>query len=161
MSCNEIANRDFCSPRQQQRKRWKLWGSSPRPFGMAPVTTALERSAQLSCRIGHGSAGYDFGMSVATPPTATWQCIRGKMVGVKHMSLHWGLNPGPSVYKNDALPLSYRGICRTYLRPQQFPNTLPTPKVPRSLPKGPAIGSTRRRRLLRQTHSSPPCNPPS
>ena len=26
---------------------------------------------------------------------------------------HWGLNPGPSVYKTDALPLSYRGLCRT------------------------------------------------
>ena len=25
------------------------------------------------------------------------------------MSPHWGLNPGPSVYKTDALPLSYRG----------------------------------------------------
>ena len=25
------------------------------------------------------------------------------------MSLHWGLNPGPSVYRTDALPLSYRG----------------------------------------------------
>ena len=25
-------------------------------------------------------------------------------------SLHWGLNPGPSVYKTDALPLSYRGL---------------------------------------------------
>jgi hypothetical protein len=25
-------------------------------------------------------------------------------------TLHWGLNPGPSVYKTDALPLSYRGI---------------------------------------------------
>ena len=24
-------------------------------------------------------------------------------------SLHWGLNPGPAVYKTDALPLSYRG----------------------------------------------------
>ena len=24
-------------------------------------------------------------------------------------SLHWGLSPGPSVYKTDALPLSYRG----------------------------------------------------
>ena len=24
-------------------------------------------------------------------------------------SLHWGLNPGPSVYRTDALPLSYRG----------------------------------------------------
>ena len=27
--------------------------------------------------------------------------------GIK--SPHWGLNPGPSVYKTDALPLSYRG----------------------------------------------------
>ena len=27
----------------------------------------------------------------------------------KHQSPHWGLNPGPSVYKTDALPLSYRG----------------------------------------------------
>ena len=27
------------------------------------------------------------------------------------ISPHWGLNPGPSVYKTDALPLSYRGIC--------------------------------------------------
>ena len=26
-------------------------------------------------------------------------------------SPHWGLNPGPSVYKTDALPLSYRGLC--------------------------------------------------
>ena len=25
-------------------------------------------------------------------------------------SLHWGLNPGPSVYRTDALPLSYRGL---------------------------------------------------
>ena len=24
-------------------------------------------------------------------------------------SLHWGLSPGPSVYKTDALPLSYKG----------------------------------------------------
>ena len=26
-------------------------------------------------------------------------------------SLHWVLIPGPSVYKTDALPLSYKGIC--------------------------------------------------
>ncbi len=30
--------------------------------------------------------------------------------GGQSFSLHWGLNPGPSVYKTDALPLSYRGI---------------------------------------------------
>ena len=28
----------------------------------------------------------------------------------KSNSLHWGLSPGPSVYKTDALPLSYRGL---------------------------------------------------
>jgi hypothetical protein len=28
----------------------------------------------------------------------------------KGSSLHWGLSPGPSVYKTDALPLSYRGL---------------------------------------------------
>jgi hypothetical protein len=27
----------------------------------------------------------------------------------EEISPHWGLNPGPSVYKTDALPLSYRG----------------------------------------------------
>ena len=29
--------------------------------------------------------------------------------GLPTGSLHWGLSPGPSVYKTDALPLSYRG----------------------------------------------------
>ena len=35
--------------------------------------------------------------------------------GHSFKSLHWGLNPGPSVYKTDALPLSYRGISITFL----------------------------------------------
>ena len=30
----------------------------------------------------------------------------------KPCSLHWGLSPGPSVYKTDALPLSYRGASK-------------------------------------------------
>ncbi len=36
---------------------------------------------------------------------------RERILGAKctELSLHWGLNPGPSVYKTDALPLSYRG----------------------------------------------------
>ena len=29
------------------------------------------------------------------------------------ISPHWGLNPGPSVYKTDALPLRYRGVVFT------------------------------------------------
>ena len=32
-----------------------------------------------------------------------------KACGPRRISPHWGLNPGPSVYKTDALPLSYRG----------------------------------------------------
>ena len=101
----------------------------------------------LACLLAHS------GVAVGSvQPTATWQCRWGRMVGVKHVSLHWGLNPGPSVCKPDALPLSYRGICRKYIRPQQFPNTLPTPKIPRSLPRGPAIGSTRRRRPFLRQH---------
>ena len=101
----------------------------------------------LACLLAHS------GVAVGSvQPTATWQCRWGRMVGVKHVSLHWGLNPGPSACKPDALPLRYRGICRKYLRPQQFPNTLPTPKNPRSLPKGPAIGSRRRRRPFLHQH---------
>ena len=37
------------------------------------------------------------------------------------ISLYWGLNPGPSVYKTDALPLSYRGFCaRGYAPNKQY-----------------------------------------
>jgi hypothetical protein len=39
---------------------------APLPFGMALVTTALERSAKLPCPIGYGCAGSDFAMSVGT-----------------------------------------------------------------------------------------------
>ena len=39
-------------------------------------------------------------------------CVCVKILSLKHnISPHWGLNPGPSVYRTDALPLSYRGIC--------------------------------------------------
>ena len=36
-------------------------------------------------------------------------CIPAIPLWCGHWSLHWGLSPGPSVYKTDALPLSYRG----------------------------------------------------
>ena len=32
-----------------------------------------------------------------------------KNIYVDKKSPHWGLSPGPSVYRTDALPLSYRG----------------------------------------------------
>ena len=41
------------------------------------------------------------------------RCVRAESIFslINNISPHWGLNPGPSVYKTDALPLSYRGIC--------------------------------------------------
>ena len=42
-------------------------------------------------------------------------------------SPHWGLNPGPSVYRTDALPLSYKGhaiIHSTFAKFRQMPYTL-------------------------------------
>ena len=44
---------------------------------------------------------------------------QGSLFEEHRMSLHWGLSPGLSVYKTDALPLSYRG---TY---QQAPLSYP------------------------------------
>ena len=41
-------------------------------------------------------------------------------------SPHWGLNPGPSVYKTDALPLSYKGHV-----PNGLPETVCLCKSPR------------------------------
>ena len=38
-------------------------------------------------------------------------------------SLHWGLSPGPSVYKTDALPLSYRGNCNEVPIDRNYPKT--------------------------------------
>ena len=38
---------------------------------------------------------------------------------INAISPHWGLNPGPSVYKTDALPLSYRGLAN-WRRPGQL-----------------------------------------
>ena len=39
-----------------------------------------------------------------------WNVCRGRLDALVQKSPHWGLNPGPSVYKTDALPLSYRGL---------------------------------------------------
>ena len=35
--------------------------------------------------------------------------IRGSTYSICKEGPHWGLSPGPSVYKTDALPLSYEG----------------------------------------------------
>ena len=55
-------------------------------------------------------------------------------------SPHWGLNPGPSVYKTDALPLSYRGFRfddklvrpTIYFGPAEMPIARRTHSPPRS-----------------------------
>ena len=42
------------------------------------------------------------------------------------LSTHWGLSPGPSVYRTDALPLSYKGhaiIHATFAKLRQMPYT--------------------------------------
>ena len=47
-------------------------------------------------------------------PRASVSCVFGvarvPLCVCNACSPHWGLNPGPSVYKTDALPLSYRGL---------------------------------------------------
>ena len=45
----------------------------------------------------------------------------------KKKSPHWGLNPGPSVYKTDALPLSYRGVDHK----SQNANSIAVTKLPK------------------------------
>ena len=59
--------------------------------------------------------------------------MTGCILQVANMPLspHWGLNPGPSVYKTDALPLSYRGrcdfhhtICHKAIRKGEKPNAI-------------------------------------
>ena len=55
-----------------------------------------------SCQ-GHILSGEKCWSHLLDKRTCNFECAQRKP------SLHWGLNPGPSVYKTDALPLSYRG----------------------------------------------------
>ena len=62
----------------------------------------------------------------SSPGPHVWICMctsqskqRGRPASLEgecilEASLHWGLNPGPSVYRTDALPLSYRGFVRLW-----------------------------------------------
>ena len=43
-------------------------------------------------------------------------------------SLHWGLSPGPSVYRTDALPLSYRGLSAAAIDVLKHTQCTPTRK---------------------------------
>ena len=70
----------------------------------AVATNEGQRSA---LRLGRGaSLGAPFYI-IAPWAWPTALPLRGRM------SPHWGLSPGPSVYKADALPRSYRGSCST------------------------------------------------
>ena len=42
----------------------------------------------------------------------TWKFIKKGCFFINNKSPNWELNPGPSVYKTDALPLSYLGIAK-------------------------------------------------
>ena len=47
--------------------------------------------------------------SVAVARMLSTETVKPGGQNLKACSPHWGLNPGPSVYKTDALPLSYKG----------------------------------------------------
>ena len=48
--------------------------------------------------------------SVAVARMLSTETVKPGGQNLKACSPHWGLNPGPSVYKTDALPLSFRGL---------------------------------------------------
>ena len=52
--------------------------------------------------------------SVAVARMLSTETVKPGGQNLKACSPHWGLNPGPSVYKTDALPLSYRGSCSVW-----------------------------------------------
>ena len=62
----------------------------PTPFGSSPPCPVLARKAQIAC------VRCPTDLAESDHPASE--------------SPHWGLNPGPSVYRTDALPLSYRGF---------------------------------------------------
>ena len=66
----------------------------------------VERS--LSMREALGSMPR-FSTFVPVVVTVTGGAGGGRLGAWQKSSHHWGLNPGPSAYKADALPLSYSG----------------------------------------------------
>ena len=68
-------------------------------------------------------------------------------------SLHWGLNPGPSVYKTDALPLSYRGHAE-HKEPQKIEAKKPNARKMDTLGIEP-----RASRMLSGCDTTTPCAP--
>ena len=77
---------------------WPGWGfTCPRQtFG------AVQSHAMATC-YPHCHASMEHLHKATTWPG--WYCITADAI----KSLHWGLNPGPSVHRTDTLPLSYRG----------------------------------------------------
>ena len=67
------------------------------PRALRPVPPLCQRRQRHQCTLGCQDA--------VTMGYRACHCPRG----TKQRSLHWGLSPGPSVYRTDALPLSYRG----------------------------------------------------
>jgi hypothetical protein len=60
-------------------------------------------------------------------PTKFGSNRQHRVLSAEASSPHWGLNPGPSVYRTDALPLSYKGhaiIHSTFANFRQMPYDL-------------------------------------
>ena len=77
----------------------------PAPDLLLPVWAALRLTPGAAATWRQVAVYASLGKSLASA---------SKQVGrASSWSLHWGLSPGPSVYRTDALPLSYRGIYRT------------------------------------------------
>ena len=92
----------WCARWQTKRSRRGEVGASWQPRGISPA-----RGTAIAAKTRGGS-------SVLSCPRSI-RPLRIECLGqdgrsyVPSKSLHWGLNPGPSVYKTDALPLSYKG----------------------------------------------------
>ena len=78
----------------------------------AAANTARLAKIQHECLAVPGSTpGLEMSWLVAGARKVTKASPIIHSLQTRHYSPHWGLNPGPSVYRTDALPLSYRGCC--------------------------------------------------
>ena len=135
----------LASLRQGRRGRllqaWELHGCiiSCRAAGLWGPAASAQASASAEKR---EKAAAEVGMMQGLPGVGLWVSLQQR-----NESLHWGLNPGPSVYRTDALPLSYRGLNGT----EGSGCSLPKMLVAMPAHKGTHIGPA----MLRLNRSAP------